>query len=66
MIGLSSEVSYLRQDGCLSHQLSRLTFEAKLLYADFIDKLEKQKSKYEWPAVGHRNMAQVKFVLSIE
>lgn len=47
VISLADEVGYLRHDSCLSYRLTKLTFEAKLLYGNFIDKLEKQKSEYK-------------------
>ena len=42
MIGLSGSTVYPRNDGCMSRKLGALTYEAKLYYSAFIDKLDKE------------------------
>ncbi|KAI0241312.1 VWFA and cache domain-containing protein 1 [Lamellibrachia satsuma] len=44
VIGLSSEVSYVHQGDCLSSLMVPLTYEIRLQFTDFIDKLEKDKT----------------------
>ena len=45
VIGLSSEVSYAGQGDCLSSRLIPLAYDTRTRFTDFIDKLEKDKSK---------------------
>jgi len=45
VIGLSSEVSYAGQGDCLSSRLIPLAYDTRTHFTDFIDKLEKDKSK---------------------
>lgn len=42
VIGLSSEVSYPRDDACVKSTLVPMTFESKFFFSRFIDNLEKQ------------------------
>ena len=45
VIGLSSEVMYVHQDDCLLSRMVPLTYDTRLRFNDFIDNLEKGKSK---------------------
>ena len=46
VIGLSSEVTYPRDDACVKSTLVPMTFESKFFFTRFIDNLEQQDSKY--------------------
>ena len=45
LIGLASEVTYVHQDNCLLSRMVPLTYDTRLRFNDFIDGLEKDKSK---------------------
>ncbi len=45
VIGLASEVTYVHQDDCLLSRMVPLTYDTRLQFDDFIDDLEKDKSK---------------------
>ena len=48
VIGLSSEVTYPREDACVKSTLVPMTFESKFFFTRFIDNLEKQDSKFSF------------------
>ena len=45
LFALSSEVNFPRVDRCLPKKLAAVTFETKLYFSSFIDKLQRKKSK---------------------
>ena len=53
-MGLSADVTFPEDSGCLSTQLSPVTFESKLYLSKFVDKLEKQGSASNHSLGFHR------------